>query len=450
VTIAAIRNMTLLAAGKRDALASPRPVFGKVNALVATALFLIGIGSFVAFQRKLHIPITGHSNAPHYILQAQSFLHGRWDLVFQGHLWDIIVLNGKSYIVYPPFPALHLVPFVALFGANTSDVLFTAILSACNLPLLYLLFEQVRANGLTRRTWVENAVISALLFFGSITVVLSLGGRVWFTAHILSMTCTLLSLLLAFRRRFGWAALALGCAFFTRGTIALGFPFLFYLAWQDAGSERAFERFVRSLWSRKPAWDAVPWRRLTPPAIVTAVMIGLFALRNALVFGSPLESGYGITARQNYGPLVKYGVYSTHYVLANLFANFFDFPRLIFVDPYDPRPTLDMLNGGMGISVFLTTPLFLLLFWRNKQFSMLRAALWVTIALFVVETLLYNWTGYFEFGGRYLFDLYPYAFLLLALNEVRVDWRFVALGLIALPINLLGAYEFWAQHAIHV
>ena len=42
-----------------------------------------------------------------------------------------------------------------------------------------------------------------------------------------------------------------------------------------------------------------------------------------------------------------------------------------------------------------------------------------------------------------LFDVYPFACLLLALNERRVDWRLVVFGLFGVVINTLGARQFW-------
>ena len=104
---------------------------------------------------------------------------------------------------------------------------------------------------------------------------------------------------------------------------------------------------------------------------------------------------------------------------------------------------VDLIGDGMGMSVFVTTPVFLFLFARNRSISPLRIALHVTVALCVIQALLFCATGWFQFGARYLFDAYPFAFLLLALNERRVDWRFVLLGVFGVVINALGARQFW-------
>jgi hypothetical protein len=422
--------------GAETALLRPR------NVVLAPVLFVTALLTLMVIQGISGISWFGVSSAPHFILQAESLLHGHWDLSLAKPLHDTIQLHGKSYIIYPPFPALVMLPFVALFGAHTSDIFITTVIAALNLPLLYLLFEQARCAGLTRRNFKENLIISLLLYFGSINLWLSLGGRVWFTAQIVGLTCTLAALLLALRRRFGWSAVLMGCAFFSRGTLALGFPLILYLAWQDGGAGDALQRFVVSLWRRAPAWRAIPWARLLPPLAVMLGMVGLFLLRNALVFGSPFESGYGLMNQQNY-PQITHGLYSLYYVPRNVIAMFFDFPRVSFGSPFSLRPTVSMVNDGVGVSVFVTTPLFLLLFARNQRISPLRIALHVTIALCVIQALLFCATGWYQFGARYLFDAYPFAFLLLALNERRVDWRFALLGVIGVVINVVGALQFW-------
>ena len=125
-------------------------MFGRRNLLVAGALFLTALFSLWALQLAFRIHPLGVSDSPYWVYQAESLLHGRWDLDLPASLADIVVLGGKHYIIYPPFPALLFLPFVALFGLHTSDILLTALLSAANLSLLFLLFEQARASGFSR------------------------------------------------------------------------------------------------------------------------------------------------------------------------------------------------------------------------------------------------------------------------------------------------------------
>ncbi|HEY7350319.1 MAG TPA: hypothetical protein VH599_18535 [Ktedonobacterales bacterium] len=420
--------------------ARPAPLFTRRAILVALCLFLVALLFLMSLESRLGIPVAGVSNVPFFNYQAESFLHGRWNLDIPGSAVDIETINGKSYMYYPPFPALLLLPFVAIFGLAASDILLTTLLSAANISLLYLLFEQMRVQERPARKWSEHALVSVFCFFGSINLYLSLGGTVWFTAHIVAMTFTLLALLLAFRGHYSWGAALLGCAFFSRFPAALGFLFLLYLAWQDAGRQPLLGRFWRSLRAYRPDWQAVPWRRLLPVAAVMGIVALVFAARNALVFGSPLDTGYATLLKQRYPNDAPSGAFSIGYMPANFITMFFNFPSVAF---FNHQPQIDLLNKGSGISVFVTTPLFLFLFWRNQRFSPLRAALWVVVALDVLAMLLFYNEGGYQFGIRYLYDVYPFAFLLLVLNEARVDWRYAALGLSGVVINLLGAVEFW-------
>src|SRR5262249_21513445 len=154
-----------------------------------------------------------------------------------------------------------------------------------------------------------------------------------------------------------WSALLLGCAVFSRATLILAFPLLFFLAWQENPADNLFARAGRLLSTRRLAWHAVPWRRLAGPALVLGLVVLLFLARNWAEFGSPFESGYNILVQQRY-PQVRDGLFSLSYVPENLLANFFGFPNVLYSSPFDRTPRIDWINGGVGTSVFLTTPLF--------------------------------------------------------------------------------------------
>jgi hypothetical protein len=270
---------------------------------------------------------------------------------------------------------------------------------------------------------------------------------VWFSGHIVACSCLLVSLLLAFRRHYTWSAVALGCAFFSRPTLLLGFPLLVYLAWQDGGEAHPVALvapFARSVWARRPEWSTVPWRRLGGVVAVVGVCLTLYLLRNAAMFGNPLENGYTLQLNQHY-PFVTHGVNSLSYISSNIVNDFFNFPHIYYQISYTNSPAIDMVNGKTGISVFLTTPLFLLLFMHNKRRSWLRIAFFAAILLLLAFVLTFYTAGYPQFGTRYLFDIYPYAWVVLALSDARTTWRFVVVGIFGLIINLLGSFQFWTN-----
>lgn len=422
-------------------------VFNWRNLTIALALWAGTMLVFFAIDKYLGLSIRGVSQTPYYVLQASSWLHGRWDLVLPGpqETTDLVVLHGGLYSIFGPFPAVVMLPFVALFGPQVSDIFLTIVVSGLNVGLLYLLLEQLRANGLTQRGWRENAAWSALLYLGSIAVTLSLSGTVWRSAHIFAVACVLVSLLLALRRRYTWSAVALACGFFTRGTLVLGFPLLLFMAWHEVDGGAALPRFFASLRARRPDWGLVPWRRFAGIGAVGLGMVVVYLALNQLMFGSPLKSGYAMLIAQR-NQWATHGMFSLSYVPANVVNAFFNFPHITYPTPYSYHPIIDLMNGGTGLSVFLTTPLFLLLFFvRNKrQQSGLWVALWVTVGLMVALVMLYYAGGYRMFGSRYLFDVYPYAWVLLILSNARMDWRVVTLGALGIVVNVLGADQFWS------
>ena len=453
-------QVSVVAAEAPQSASGPRGTrgpLGRANLVTAGVLFVAALVTTLFAATQFGIHVTGLSYAPHYVYQAWSFLHGRLDIDLRpvgpvpGYVVsnDVVVLHGKFYTVVPPFPALLMMPFVAIWGLHTSDILFNSVIAASNLSLMFLLLEQLRANGATRLTHRSNLIISLFFYFGTLELYLAMGGVVWYIAQVVGVWCTLIALLLAFRRHYVWAAVLLGCAVFCRSTFGVGYLFLIYLAWQDGARGTAVQRFARSLWQRRPQWGQVPWRRLAGVAVVMVGVAALSMLRSYAWFGNPLDSGYGILNAQHY-PFIKHGVFSIQYIPANFAASFLTFPWVIFHFPFDHHPAISMLagsgsfDGGMGLSVFATTPLFLYLFWRNRRRSLTRAVLWVTIGIVVATTLLYYATGWFSFGSRYLFDAYPYAFVLLVISEIRVDWRFITLGLIGVVVNFAGAAQYWA------
>ena len=72
---------------------------------------------FVLDLRRSFIqdPIEGFEN--HYVHLAKAILNGKVNVdVF---LHDMALHDGKYYVIYPPFPVVFVLPFVAIFGLKT-------------------------------------------------------------------------------------------------------------------------------------------------------------------------------------------------------------------------------------------------------------------------------------------------------------------------------------------
>jgi hypothetical protein len=76
-----------------------------IIALVALLVFLLSKG-----------PPPGQN---HFVYLADAFLHGRLGLSGSGaSLAEVVNYQGNFYVVYPPMPAVLLMPFVAVFGTS--------------------------------------------------------------------------------------------------------------------------------------------------------------------------------------------------------------------------------------------------------------------------------------------------------------------------------------------
>ena len=87
---------------------------------------------------------------PFYNYLADAFLHSQFHLrILPPTIRDLIFINGKYYLYWPPFPAILMMPFVALFGVSFSDILFTVILGGINVFGLFGLLYGPLIVGLT-------------------------------------------------------------------------------------------------------------------------------------------------------------------------------------------------------------------------------------------------------------------------------------------------------------
>jgi hypothetical protein len=68
-----------------------------------------------------------------FFFLADAFLHGRSWLPFHPGPFDVIDIGGRVYVPFAPFPAIALMPLVAITGPVTADELepgINAILAA--------------------------------------------------------------------------------------------------------------------------------------------------------------------------------------------------------------------------------------------------------------------------------------------------------------------------------
>src|SRR6185295_4044570 len=132
--------------------------------------------------------IKGTSSDPHYLYLAQSFLHGK--LALDGRPPsenDWAFYQGHWYVSFPPFPAVVIMPLVAIWGLAVWDRLFWALLAGLGPALLYVLLRALRESGGSERSPREDLVLTLLFAFGTPFYYTAVQGTVWFAAHVVAV-----------------------------------------------------------------------------------------------------------------------------------------------------------------------------------------------------------------------------------------------------------------------
>jgi hypothetical protein len=387
------------------------------------------LGSFAVLALFSGPRLVHQSHAPHFIYQADAWLHGQLHLrVRPPDDNDWARVGDRWYVSFPPGPALLMLPGVALFGFEYVDVSFTVAFAALNTLLFFLVLERLRRAGDSHRTRGENAGLALLLSFGTVAFSCSVRGEVWFTAEVLGVTATCLYLLAAHRAAHPLlAGLAWSFAAITRTPLV--FTVVFFLGEVVAGGGPLVEAARRGATWR----DGRRWRAVGLFALGAAPLLLFAAATNWARFGSPSDFGHAhfFNNRVN-ADIRRYGLFSLHYLERQLHAAFTRLPHMERGRlAYDPD----------GMSLIVTTPLLAYLLWPRAK-PRLHLLLWLAVAVTALPGFLYQNTGYVQFGYRFSLDYTPYLFLLLALGARPMGRTFWALGLAGVAVNAWGALVF--------
>jgi hypothetical protein len=331
---------------------------------------------------------------------ADAFLHGRVWLDTRLGYQDVIVSGGHVYVPFAPFPAIALMPIVAVFGPSIADQWETGINAALAASIVGLAWWFVGRAGV--RSLVDRFFLVFLLGFSTQIWWVTTRGGVWHTGHLIATILTLLCLIELWGSRRAWLiGLLAGAAFLTRPPLAFAIPFYALLLAGDA------------IWEPR-RW---PWRTWFELALGVVPSLLFFFWYNAARFGSPLESGYGLALLPAWlEPVREHGLFSTYHIPMNVDYLFLKVPKLVPTFPY-------FQPDGLGMSIFITSPGLLYAVrapWRTSRVWWLAGAALVVL----IPTLLYYGGGWLQFGYRYALDSIPFVWALCVLAAVRdVDQR---------------------------
>src|SRR2546422_2512694 len=74
---------------------------------------------------------------------ADSMLHGRLDLIDPPDYLELAHSPDGAYVINPPAPAVLLIPFVAIWGLNTNQVVISMLVGAAAVGLFWVAMRQL-------------------------------------------------------------------------------------------------------------------------------------------------------------------------------------------------------------------------------------------------------------------------------------------------------------------
>jgi hypothetical protein len=362
---------------------------------------------------------------------ADAFLHGRTWLTFRPGPFDVIIIDGRVYVPFAPFPALVFMPLVALIGAVTADQLesgIDAVLAAACVGLCWMLLARIGVRRL-----VDRLALTILFGFSTQILWVTTRGGVWHTGQLIATILTFVCLIELWGRQRAWIiGLFAGAAFLTRAPLAFAIPF--YALMLDPRPALPTSEVVGGYISsvarsaRLRAWLLL--------AAGVAPAIAFFLLYNQVRFGSPWESGYGLATVPDFLEQQRaLGLFALAHLGMNLDYFLFHLPTVIPTFPF-------FKPDGLGLSVFLTSPGLLFATqadWRRPRAWWLAGA---TIAV-LIPTLLYYGGGWLQYGYRYFLDSVPFVMALCGLAAVRqgrVGYGWLALIAFGTVVMAFGVY----------
>lgn len=383
-----------------------------------------------------------HTPFNHFALLAESWLSGRLDLAGPAPAYtgnnDFAVFDGRTYVVFPPFPALLLVPLVALCGGaeHVRDGLFFLLLAGGGPALLFLALEKLRQVGDSLRGERENVGLALLFGLGTVYFFSAVQGTVWFAAHVVGVALAALYLLFSIRAERPFAAgLVLGLGFATRSPLLFAAPLFVFEAVRAAAATGAPCPLERPLAYLAALDRARLGRSLGQFALPLGGVLALSAWHNAARFGDPFEVGYRYLTVVWQTRIEKWGLFSYHYLAKNLGV-------ILTSLPWVPgeRGALFTINLH-GLALWVTTPLYLLLL-RPQRRSASFVGLSITALCVALPSLFYQNTGWLQFGYRFSNDFAVFLFGMLALSGFRLRRGVWLLAAWSLLVNAFGALSF--------
>lgn len=350
----------------------------------------------------------------HFVYLADAFLHGH--LYIPNVLTELVSWGGHYFVVYPPMPAILLMPFVAVFGMNFYQPILSIVLGAVNVSLTYIVllkfFKDTRIA-----LW-----ISLLYAFGTIQWYHAEVGSSWYVAHIVALFFLWLALLeTVTKQRLFLIGFFIGAAYLARLPTILAIAFvLIFLR----------EKFLTGKSIRQG--NLKNFFFLIAGLLPALIFNGLY---NFFRFGKFDDYAYSLYLSSN--PLAikqsvfPHGFFSIQYIPERIKDIFFSFPIFTAHFPF-------IIPSLYAMALYIVTPAFFLILLASFKKRLVYASL-ITALIILIPILMKGGNGYTQFGFRYSLDFLPYLLILTA-SGLRNRFNICSKSLIILSIliNLWG------------
>jgi hypothetical protein len=348
---------------------------------------------------------------------SDAFLHGRLYLIDNPSWLNELIPNpsGTGYfVVYPPFPAVLMTPFVAIWGLGLNQTLFGLFFAAATVPLAYLVsraaLTKLKTDApVSRKTCIWFAV---LFGFGTIFWYLSSIGSVWLIAQVIATFFMMLALYEGFtRNRPLLVGLLVGASFFADYQRA---GHILFAALAVLHRSNTLAKQVQSVIAHIAKLAAV-WLFLCSLLRLQYVRIAQ-CLTWILLIPDPNEPWF----------------YDGHFSL------------LYIADNLSPSSGLQMLTSTApyvrsqraAANLVHNTPFCLRA--QHQDSDRVTWCSWLTVFCIAAVIFTNAATGW-GFGYRYAVDFYPFLFLLTVRGMgAELKWYHKVLIIVGVVVNLVG------------
>lgn len=350
----------------------------------------------------------------HFIYLADAFLHGH--LYVPNVLTELVPWHGNYFVVYPPMPAILLIPFVAIFGTNFYQPFLSILLGAVNVSLAYIVILKL-FNNIKLSLWV-----SILYAFGTIQWYHAEVGSSWYVAHIVALFFLWLALLETItKQRLFLIGLFIGGAYLARLPTILAIVFvLIFLKERFLTGKNIKQVNIRNL--------CFLFSGLLPALIFN----GLY---NFFRFGRFDDYAYSLYLNLNSLAIKQsvfpHGFFSIQYIPERIKDMLFSFPVFTTHPPF-------VIPSLYSMALYIVTPAFLLILLASFKKRLVCASL-ITVLIILIPILMKGGNGFTQFGFRYSLDFLPYLLILTASglkNRFNICSKFLII--LSILINLWG------------